>query len=205
MTISVRASKFSASIAVFSGALLLLTACDAPPEPGPVPSNSATGTVSPSPDFVPSAADLIPPDCVDAYTPEVFALLEQSIPPLNDPGVTFGPLDNAEAQDIQFDAGVQLRCNWGMPSEVGIVTEFSALNESQTSAVIDALLLEGYTQSTLDGGVMLTRSEEFSSPISSSSVSHQASYFRDGVWFASLQLNIEIPGYNEGIVSAIWP
>lgn len=204
MNMSVRASKLSASIALLSGALLLLAACDAPPQPGPVPSPSASGASTPSPEFVPSAEDLIPSECVEAYTPETLALLEQSIPPLNDPGVTFGPLDSAEAQDIQFDAGVQLRCNWGTPSEVGIVTEFSALNESQTDAVVDALLLEGYAQNTVDGGIMLTKVEEFETPMSTSA-GYRASYFRDGVWFASFQLNIEIPGYNEGIVAAIWP
>lgn len=206
MRFSAKVSKVSA-VALFSATVLLLSACSGPPAPGPVPSSSATlsdGAV-PSPVFTPSAEDLIPPNCEDVYTPTILAELNSQIPPLNDPNVTFGPIDNAEAADIQFDTGVQLRCNWGTPSERGIVTEFMALDQSQTDAVITALLADGYERIDDQGAVMLLKSETFGEPGNLQGAGHRASYFRDGVWFASYQLNIEIADYNEQIISAIWP
>lgn len=175
------------------------------PTTAPTTSPEPTATAAPTPSVSP--ADIaLPGDCAALYSPAMLATLQAEGGPLNDPGLTLGAtgVEGAYAVlDQAVAAGQSLRCTWGVPSEVGLATHVSLIDDAQADAVISALQSSGLTCAAHGSGTLCrivvdTPDEE------GGHVWGESHYLAGNAWVATAWLNFGPDGYTEDIVTTLW-
>lgn len=194
-------------------AAVVLSACQ--PEPGLSPSPTPTPTVTPvtpAPEpTTPTPIETNLPDaqlpaaCEDIYSAEMLAVLNEEIPPLNDPGITMLSTENVDAIEILESGVPTLRCTWGLPSEYGLATNVTLVDAAQADTLWNSLLNTGFVCSEEERG-------GFTCDISQRGVDlDDHEYFTgevhmvvDGIWVATRFLNYTPSPYVSDIAATLW-
>lgn len=182
-----------------------LSACVPEPASTPAPSGSTasaspSATASETPSETPVAA--LPADCAGAYSEDMRATLVEQGLPLNDPGVTMYSTENATLLEL-LETVPTLRCTWGVPSEVGVATNISLVDEEQSAAVLDALTADGFGCEDGDG-VTICRIEQRGVTLDDNEFARGETHaLRGDYWVATAWLNIAPEGYTEDILATL--
>lgn len=161
----------------------------------PPPSVTPTPVPAPTPAQVP-----VPTTCQEAYTPELFAQLEATHPPLNDVSMTDVTFSEIERLDNTIRAGHPLVCTWGVAGPVGIVTAVSRISEQQSAAAHSAMQEGGFTCTAAGEAVTCVFQKEGEQGF----VVGESHYLRGTIGVSTRWINASIEGYTEGMVAAIW-
>lgn len=172
------------------------------PTATPTPVPTVTSTTSPDPS--PTADTGLPAACEDAYTAEMLAQLEATLPPLNDPGITMLSTQNADLLDLIDAAQSTLRCTWGPPSEHGIATNITAIGQTQGAAILASLQGTGFGCETLAGGTVCRIEQRGVTQDDVEYSRGEIHYIGEDGWIATAWLNVDTAGYIEDMVTAIW-
>ncbi len=193
-------------------ALVALAAAGCAPEPGgagPTPDASITGT--PGPTLTASAAPApttdrftLPGDCRQLYSAGMLAVLEQTLPPLNDPAVTLYATQVPAALDVLGSGVPTVRCTWGSAGGKGLATAVSVVDGEQVARVHDALAAAGFECTEALGGIVCrtqTETVTMDDVVVSLGESH---VLRDGGWVATSWVGALPDGYTEDVVATLW-
>jgi hypothetical protein len=188
----------------------MLSACA--PEPSsspeattaPAPVTSQTPQVSPSSTPTADAAQIeLPGACTDIYSAELLASLEAEIPPLNDPGVTMLPSQNATLLET-LDSLQTIRCSWGQAGEVGLVTNVSIVDADQSAAIEAELSAAGYGCAQ-ESDATICRIEQRGVSLDDVEYTRGETHaLRGNAWVATAWLNYAPDGYTEEILATLW-
>lgn len=207
--------------AALAAAALVLTVAACVPEPGPsgsaAPTTTPSGTSSaapsassaaPSPSTTPTATaaagDIsLPSSCEQIYSAGMLASLNETTPPLNDPGVTLLSTQISEALEV-LDAAPTIRCSWGTPSESGLATNVTIVDAAQAAAVQTGLANAGIgCESTLDGTLCAASTQSLT--LDNVLVTRGETHFlRGNGWVSTSWISIDPEGYTPDIVSTLW-
>lgn len=175
--------------------------------PSSSPSVSATATASPTPTQTPATSVIaLPGDCAAIYSPEMLATLQTSGQPLNDPGVDMAAT-NVEAAFAVLEqaaaAGQSLRCSWGVPSEVGLATQVSLVDDAQADTVLTSLHARGLNCAPYGAGTLCRIVVEPAAE-SDGHVWGETHFLAGNGWVATSWINFGPDGYTEDIVTTLW-
>ncbi|WP_439594010.1 hypothetical protein [Microbacterium sp.] len=190
-------------------AVVALTAAGCVPEPGPTSSSSpsaSASSASPTPSATPTEEPpaALPASCDAIYSAGMLATLQAQVAPLNDPGITMLSSQNVTALDILASGIPTLRCTWGPPSERGIATNVSQIDDDQAAAIRDALLQEGFSEEAFEGGSIYRIQQEMITQDDDLVTMGEQHYLAGSQWVSTRWINAEIPGYTEDIVTTVW-
>jgi hypothetical protein len=204
-----RATRLSAVTLIVG--VLALAGCVPEPAPGesasPVPTATAGASATPvesdAPAPPPSAAPAaLPGDCLGVYSPQMLSTLESEIPPLNDPGITLLSTQQAPLLEL-LETVPTLRCTWGPPSEVGISTNVSAVDEAGAATVLDALVAAGFGCEA-SGEATVCRIEQRGITLDDVEFRRGETHaVRGGLWIATAWVNVSPDGYTEDILATL--
>jgi len=167
-------------------------------EPTPGPSVTPTETEKPQADFA------VPGACEQIYSAEMLARLQSANPPLNDPGVTLLSTQNADLLDIINGGAATLRCSWGQPSEYGLATNVTAIDDPQKDAVLAALQNAGFGCEALGGGTVCRIEQKGVSLDDKEYTRGETHYVGSGGLVTTAWVNFAPEGYSEDIVATLW-
>ncbi|GAA1934407.1 hypothetical protein GCM10009775_27930 [Microbacterium aoyamense] len=195
-------ARRSPALVVGALAVLASTVTGCVPEPASTPSASAIVSPEPTPTSDPPVA--LPTECDEIYSADMLAELEADVPPLDDPGITMLSSQIVTALET-LDSGIPtLRCTWGPPSERGIATNVSQIDDAQAASLREALLQEGFSEEEFDGGTIYRIRQETVAQ-DDALVAMGEEHFIDGThWVSTRWINAEIAGYTEDIVRTVW-
>ncbi|WP_194397941.1 hypothetical protein [Microbacterium atlanticum] len=192
-------------------AALALTACQ--PEPSATPTSSPTVTleqptpgpsVSPVETEKPQSGFAVPRACEEIYSSAMLAQLQSANPPLNDPGVTLLSTENADLLDIIDGASTTLRCSWGQPSEFGLATNVTAIDDEQAAAALAALPPAGFACETLGDGTVCRIEQRGITLDDEEYTRGETHYIGDGGLVTTAWIDFSPEGYTEDIVATLW-
>jgi hypothetical protein len=201
-----RASRTLALLGVAVG-VLVLAACVPEPEEETastgMPSSSASSTPTAAADPTPRApAVSLPTDCTAAYSAQLTTELEGQGLPLNDPGVTLRSTDQAALLEL-LDAVPTLRCTWGVPSEVGLSTNITVLDDVQSRLVEETLAQQGFGCETA-GEATICRIEQRGVDLDDREYTRGETHaLQGGLWLATNWINLAPEGYTEDILGTL--
>lgn len=161
-------------------------------EAGPRPTPSTVAGPTP-------VGTILPGECEDIYGPDMFAGLQEDIPPLNDPSMTDPNFSNVDELEELVRSVEYLQCTWGGAGEMGIVTAVAKVSEEQSTeaqTIMESSGFDCYQQ--LQGTRCVNRDELEGSTVG------ESHFLRDDVWLSTLWVNAPIRGYTENMVNAIW-
>lgn len=189
----------------------LAVGCLPEPEPGATPTttDAATSGATPTassatPTATPDDSFAFPSDCEAAYTPEMFATLESTVPPLNDPGTTMTSTEVVAAIEVLSGAEQTIRCSWGPPSERGMATNVTVVTPAQAETITDALVNEGFSTEDLEGGTLHRLERETLTLDDEIIPLGETHYLRDDVWVSTRWITVNPDGYTEAIIASLW-
>lgn len=166
------------------------------PTPGP--------SVTPIETEKPQAGFDVPDECELIYSPEMFAELNAANPPLNDPGVTMLSSDNADVLEIVGSGAATLRCSWGKPSQQGLATNVTAIDEAQGTAIVAALGAAGFGCEPLGDGTVCRIEQRGVTLEDEEYMRGETHYVGDGALVTTSWINFAPEGYTEDIVATLW-
>ncbi len=168
------------------------------PPVGPAPSPSEEVTLAPPPEIE------LPADCREIFDEAFISEMEAAHLPLNDPGITMRSTELELGGEI-LATEPSLRCTWGLPSEVGIATTIALVTSEQRGGLIaEAEANEFACEPRTADEVRCSISVREEDP-DWGAYAHGAEYaLRGNSWVATQWLNVEIPGYTDDIVAALW-
>lgn len=199
-----------AAVATVALAMFALAACA--PEPDPKPSESASATVSTAPSATPTPTEsavgpgeiALPADCESVYSSAMFADLEATASPLNDPGLTMGSSQIVEALEV-LDSGIPtLRCTWGAPSEFGIATNISLVEQDQAQELTAVLQGVGFACDPVNEGTLCRLDRSMIDQDDNVVELGEAHYFRGNGWVTTAWISMVPDGYTEDIAATLW-
>ena len=166
------------------------------PTPGP--------SVTPIETEKPQAGFDVPDDCELIYSPAMLASLNAANPPLNDPGVTMLSTENADLLEIIHGGAATLRCSWGTPSEYGLATNVTAIDEEQGAALVEALGAAGFGCEALGDGTVCRIEQKGVTLDDEEYTRGETHYVGDGGLVTTSWINFAPDGYTEDIVATLW-
>lgn len=181
------------------------TASPGTPEPTPSITQPTTGP-SPSPieTNLPQSIEL-PSSCEDIYSDQMLAALQEQNPPLNDPGVTMLPTENADLLEILESGAPTLRCTWGQPSEFGLATNVTLVDEEQAAGVLESLRAAGFGCEDVAAGESCEIEQRGVTFDDVEYVRGETHVVGDGAWVATAWINFHPDGYSTDIAAQLWP
>ncbi|GAB3604248.1 hypothetical protein [Microbacterium aureliae] len=191
--------------------VLSIAAAGCRPEPSP----SATGSPEPTPSIAepttgPSPTpietnlpqdDALPERCEDVYSLDMLDLLDAENPPLNDPGVTMLSTEYVPLIEVIESGAPTLRCTWGAPSERGLSTNITVVDQTQEQAVLDTLRAEGFGCSEQLGGQLCEIEQRGVTFDDVEYVRGETHHVAEGLWVATSWINFMPDGYTTDIVA----
>ncbi|SFS01020.1 hypothetical protein SAMN04487846_1431 [Microbacterium sp. cf046] len=206
---SARTLRISAGLAVAAVLCLGIAGCRPEPVPSASPTTTTSPTASPSasptPTVTPQAeGDIqLPTACEQLYSAAMLASLQQR-DVLNDPGVTMTSTQNVDALEILTSGIPTIRCTWAVPSETGLATNVSIVDEAQATAISDALTGAGFACESIEGGT-ICRSEQTMVTQDDDIVQLTETHvLRGNAWISTSTINFEVEGYTEDIIATLW-
>jgi hypothetical protein len=208
--IPVPVTRILAALAGAATLALALSACAPEPTSTSTPSASAsrtTGTPEPTTSATPSdAADEIslPAACEKTVSPAMLAELQNTLGPLNDPGITLYATKVVPALEILESGAPTLRCTWGYPGEEGLATNVTVVDSNQAASVLDALAAAGFGCEDHDGGTLCSiqsQSVDFDDNLVTQGETH---YLRGNGWVTTAWIAAMPAGYTEDIAATLW-
>lgn len=198
------------AIAVIGAVAVSASGCVTEPETGATPTATAASTDAPTPSATvettpESTADAVLPEtCEDVYSADMLSLLQQEIPPMNDPAVTMLSTQDVDGLDL-LDSGIPtLRCSWGPPSDSGMSTNVSVVDDSEAASLQDSLRQAGFTCDDGPVGTICTIEERGVDLDDVEYVLGEVHVFPDGGWVATRWINHLPEGYTEDIIATVW-
>ncbi|MGF6821401.1 hypothetical protein M2317_000287 [Microbacterium sp. ZKA21] len=170
--------------------------------PMPSPSTSASGEPTPAPE--PSEAVSLPESCDQVFSPALREKFEGAGLPLNDPTLTMPSTELAGAVEV-LAALDNLRCTWGVASEVGIATTLAMVDTQHTTDLQEAFTTQGLECEEVDGATRCTIRVSFDDEGGGGGAGGEIHLLRDGVWVATKWLNADMTGYLDDIEATLWP
>jgi hypothetical protein len=205
------AGRMLTGAAVLALAAVLSVGCQ--PEPGPAATGEASVSVSPRPTGstptpieteLPGTTFKLPASCDDIYSAQMRASLESENPPLNDPGVTMLSTQNVELIQIIDGGAPTLRCTWGVPSEFGLATNVTAVDNDQAARVEDELAASGFECQALGAGTICRIEQKGVTLDDKEYTSGETHFVGSGGWVSTAWINFSPDGYTEDVVDTIW-
>ncbi|MFC8680825.1 hypothetical protein ACFT30_04835 [Microbacterium ureisolvens] len=190
---------------------VVVTGCQ--PEPSATPTSTPTSTqaestptATPAPTETaePEAGFEVPATCEEIYSPAMLAQLQSANPPLNDPGVTMLSSENADLLELIHGGAATLRCSWGQPSEYGMATNVTAIEEADASSVLDALPQTGYGCEALGEGTVCRIEQKGVTLDDEEYTRGETVYVGAGGLVTTAWINFSPEGYTEDVVATIW-
>lgn len=195
-------------LALGAVAVLALTGCSSLTIPGQTPEPSLVPPTGPAPSptqshvLVTDEIDL-PRDCATLFDEDFIQMMEEGHAPLNDPGLSMSSTSLERGQAL-LATHEHLRCTWGVPSEVGMATTVMIVSNEKAQAVME----EAAGGDFLCGTISAT---ERRCDFYETGASEMGGYswgeehvWRGNAWIATRWLNLDVPGYTDGIVAALW-
>lgn len=202
-------TRILGAAAALAIATLALAGCQ--PEPAARPTTSATATADPTPSATPTPTPTVghddialPADCDSIYSPTMRTALEAADPPLNDPGLTLGSSQIVEALELLESGIPTLRCTWGVPSEQGLATNVSIIEQEQAQELIVAFQAVGFLCDPVDSGTLCTLerttidSDDYQVDLG------ESHFFRGNGWVSTSWVGFIVDGYTEDIAATLW-
>ena len=189
---------------------MALAACQPEPaateDPTPAATTTITATATPSPTSTEPAADafVVPEACEDIYSAEMLASLEDDNPPLNDPAVTMLSTQDVDLLEIIEGGSPTIRCSWGVPSEFGLATNVTAVDDDQAAFVDEQLNAGGYACEPLGEGTICRWEQKGVTLDDEEYVSGETHYVGGGGWVSTAWINFTPDDYTEDIVDTLW-
>ena len=200
-------------VAVVAATAVTMVATGCQPEPGQTPKPSSTTSleaptpgpsVSPVETELPDAGLALPSSCEEIYSAEMLAELQAANPPLNDPGVTMLSSENAELLEIIHGGDPTNRCSWGEPSEFGLATNVTVIDQAQSAALAEALPAAGFGCEPLGDGT-ICRIEQRGITLDDEEYTRgETHYIGGGALVTTAWINFAPEGYTEDIVATLW-
>lgn len=204
--------RAAAGVGVAAVMCLALAGC----RPEPVSSASPTASRSASPSTSPATstptpsetaqagADIVlPTACEQLYSPGMLAAL-QAKGPLNDPGVTMTSTQNVTALELLSSGAPTIRCSWGLPSESGMATNVTIVDDAQSAAVVTALTEAGFACGAELGGTVCRFSQSMINQDDEIAELTETHVVRGNAWVTSYTINFAVDGYTEDVVATLW-
>ncbi len=188
-----------------------LAAC----QPEPVPSGSAepdgtmaepTETVESTPTPTPTETDafVLPSSCEEIYSADMRATLEADNPPLNDPGVTMYSSENAVVLELIDSGAPTLRCTWGTPSDYGLATNITLIDDAQGEEIAAELSAAGFSSEDVAVG-SIHRIEQRGITLDDEPYTlGETHVIGDGAIITTRWINFAPEGYSEDIIATLW-
>nr|WP_206687674.1 hypothetical protein [Microbacterium yannicii] len=183
------------------------------PEPAATPSSSPSITMkdtTPSPSVSPietqkPQADFeLPTACEEIYSDAMLASLQSANPPLNDPGVTMLSTENADLLEIIHGGAPTLRCSWGQPSEYGLATNVTVIDDDQAAAILTALPAAGFGCEALGDGTVCRIEQKGVTLDDKEYTRGETHYVGDGAVVTTAWINFAPDGYTEDVVATLF-
>jgi len=190
-----------------AAAVLAVVLAGCAPEPqaspeDPASSPAASASASPAGSADPSPTSALPQECGEIYSDDMRAQLESEVPPLNDPGITMLPTQNATLLEL-IDTLPTLRCTWGPPGERGLATSVSLVDTTQAATVSDELAAAGFGCEEADGATICRIEQRGVTLDDTEYLRGETHALREGLWVATGWLNIAPDGYSEDILDTV--
>lgn len=182
----------------------------------PPPSETPTGPVTPSPTETvaptPTASPediALPTNCEDIFSADWVARLSEWELPLNDPAITMEPTQIEAGLDLLASSAPRLRCTWGAPGDVGVVTTVMQVTQAQIQSVLtEAGTTPGFACAPVSSVEERCDYFESGSDELGDYIKGEEHVFRGNIWVATGYLNVPIdiatPTYTDGIVAKLW-
>lgn len=205
------ASRTLTGAVVLALAAVLTVGCQ--PEPGPQSTGEPSVSVSPRPTGstptpieteLPGTTFKLPGSCDDIYSASMRDSLESENPPLNDPGVTMLSTQNVELIQIIDGGAPTLRCTWGVPSEYGLATNVTAVDNDQAARVEEELGASGFDCKALGEGTICRTEQKGVTLDDEEYTSGETHFVGAGGWVSTAWINFSPKGYTEDVVATIW-
>ena len=121
---------------------------------------------------------------------------------MNDPGVTLLSTEQAPLLEL-LDVVPTLRCSWGTPSERGLATNVSIVDEAQAATVRDTLAASGFGCEET-GGATTCRIEQRGVSLDDLPFERGEVQAVSGeLWVTTAWINVDPEGYTEDILSTV--
>jgi hypothetical protein len=130
--------------------------------------------------------------------------LESENPPLNDPGVTMLSTQNVDLIQIIDGGAPTLRCTWGKPSEYGLATNVTAVDNDQAERVEAELAESGFDCGALGDGTICRIEQKGVTLDDEEYTSGETHFVGPGGWVSTAWINFSPDGYTEDVVATIW-
>ncbi|WP_300591973.1 hypothetical protein [Microbacterium sp.] len=201
----------SLAVAALVAGVLVLAGCDALPTETPEPTASESTTPpapsassTPEPSPTADAGFGVPDSCEALYSPAMFAELNGTNPPLNDPGITIYATENVAALEILNSGIPTLRCSWGAAGAPGLVTNVSLVSADQSAALLNAFAGSGMACEELGAGTVCRIEQQAIDRDDNIVTIGETHYLRGTGWVATHWVNFAPEGYTEDIVATLW-
>jgi hypothetical protein len=206
------AARALGAVAIVAAALLF-TACQ--PEPAATPSAEPEPTTSlsprppgPSPTPIetqaPDVAFAVPATCEEIYSATMLGRLEVENPPLNHPDVTMLSTQNVDLLEIIGGGAATIRCSWGTPSEFGLATNVTVVDDEQAEAIEAELMVSGHACQPLGEGTICRIDQKGVTLDDEEYASGETHFVGGGGWVSTAWINFAPEGYTEDIVDTLW-
>lgn len=206
-----RAKRVAVGCVALIAVVVVVSGCR--PEPAATPSSSPSITMkdtTPSPSASPietqkPQADFeLPAACEEIYSDAMLASLQSANPPLNDPGVTMLSTENADLLEIIHGGAPTLRCSWGQPSEYGLATNVTVIDDDQAAAILAALPAAGFGCEALDDGTVCRIEQKGVTLDDKEYTRGETHYVGDGAVVTTAWINFAPDGYTEDVVATLF-
>ncbi|MDY0909188.1 hypothetical protein [Microbacterium sp. CFBP9034] len=210
-----RSLRFAGCGLILIVAAAVTVACQ--PEPGPEVTQTSTsaptpsltprpGGSSPTPieTEAPDASFELPEGCEALYSPAMLETLEADNPPLNHPEVTMLSTQNVDLIDIIESDAPTLRCSWGEPSEYGLATNVTVVDDDQSAFIGDELRNSGFECAALGDGTICRTEQKGVTLDDEEYAGGETHYLGGGGWVTTAWINFSPEGYTEDIVATLW-
>ncbi|GAA5100864.1 hypothetical protein GCM10025760_38750 [Microbacterium yannicii] len=206
-----RAKRVAVGCVALIALVVVVSGCR--PEPAATPSSSPSITMkdtTPSPSVSPietqkPQADFeLPTACEEIYSDAMLASLQSANPPLNDPGVTMLSTENADLLEIIHGGAPTLRCSWGQPSEYGLATNVTVIDDDQAAAILTALPAAGFGCEALGDGTVCRIEQKGVTLDDKEYTRGETHYVGDGAVVTTAWINFAPDGYTEDVVATLF-
>jgi len=179
------------------------TATSSPDAGSPSPSASAepSETATPAPTEEPGASIELPGACEDIYSAAFLASMGDMT--LNDPGVTLLSTEMTAGLEV-LETAPTIRCSWGAPSEFGLATNVTIIEQAQAETLQQTMRDTGMTCADYEQGTMCRIEVEHLTEDDVVAKTGETHYLRGNGWVSTHWINFAPEGYTEDIVATLW-
>ena len=122
---------------------------------------------------------------------------------LNDPGVTLLSTELTPGLEI-LESAPTIRCSWGAPSEFGLATNVTVIDQAQAETLGQAMRESGMTCADYEQGTMCRIEVEHLTEDDVVAKTGETHYLRGNGWVSTHWINFAPEGYTEDIVATLW-